>query len=561
MVAISFGGAVMSADPTVEVPETETPDVYGAFPRLTDEQIAHLEQHGSKVPTAPGQVLYREGDSTCDFYVVLDGTVASIDGHDTRDAHVLGVHGPGRFLGELNILTGQPVFLTAQVHRPGEVLVVATNRVRELVANDTDLADVVLHAFLERRFLLLELHAGFKIIGSRFDPDCRRLRDFASRNRLPHEFIGLDRDDHAERLVDGLGVSPGDTPVVLWQDRLLRNPSNEELGRILGLRPARPDAVTFDLLVIGAGPAGLAAAVYGASEGLKTLMLDSVATGGQAATSSRIENYLGFPSGISGGELAERAAVQAEKFGAQITVPYEAVGLEQRDSHYVISLNDDSEVVASCVLIASGARYRRLVAENIEQFEGTSVYYSATKMEANLCTGDPVVVVGGGNSAGQATVFISRSVSSVRLVVRGDDLSRSMSRYLIDRIEGLPNVEIVAHSEVHSLLGRNNILEAIVVKDRHTGHQSRFDCRALFVFIGATPPTDWLRPRIAIDDRGFVLTGDDLESHPDGARPPLETNRPGVFAAGDVRSGSVKRVASAVGEGAMAVHLVHEHLR
>ncbi|MGZ7023818.1 MAG: FAD-dependent oxidoreductase, partial [Ilumatobacteraceae bacterium] len=483
-------------------------------------------------------MLYREGDPICDFYVVLDGTVATIDGHETPDAQVLGVHGPGRFLGELNILTGQPVFLTAQVHRPGEVLVIATNRLRELVANDTELADVVLHAFLERRFLLLELHAGFKIIGSRFDPDCRRLRDFASRNRLPHEFVDLDRDDQAEGLVNGLGVSPSDTPVVLWQRRLLRNPSNEELARIMGLRPARRDAIAFDLVIVGGGPAGLAAAVYGASEGLKTLILDSVATGGQAALSSRIENYLGFPSGISGGELAERAVVQAEKFGAQITVPNEAVGLEQRNSHYVIRLNDDSEVVASCVLIASGARYRRLEAENIEDFEGTGVYYSATKMEANLCTGDPIAVVGGGNSAGQAAVFLSRSVSSVRLVVRGDDLSRSMSRYLIDRIERLPNVEIVAHNEVRSLFGRNNTLEAIVVKDCHTGEQNRFDCRALFVFIGAKPHTDWLRPGIALDDRGFVLTGDDLESYPDGARVPLDTNHPGVFAAGDVRSGS-----------------------
>jgi len=552
---------VTSAHTKVDVPEPETHDVYGAFPRLTHEQIARLEQHGSRVPTTPGQVLYREGDPSCDFCVILDGTVATIDGHETPDAHVLGVHGPGRFLGELNILTGQPVFLTALVQRPGEVLVVATDRLRELVANDSELADVVLHAFLERRFLLLELRSGFKIVGSRFDPDCHRLRDFAARNRLPHEFVDLDRDDQAEGLVSGLGVSPSDTPVVLWRRHLLRNPSNEELAQIMGLRPARPDAVTFDLLVVGAGPAGLAAAVYGASEGLKTLLLDGVATGGQAALSSRIENYLGFPSGISGGELAERAVVQAEKFGAQITVPYEAVGLEQRDSRYVVSLDDGAEVVASCVLIASGARYRRLEAENIGDFEGTSVYYSATKMEANLCGGDPIAVVGGGNSAGQATVFLSRFVSSVRLVVRGDDLGQSMSRYLVDRIERLPNVELVVHHEVRSLLGRNHILEAIVAEDRHTGERSRFDCRALFVFIGAKPHTDWLRPGIAIDDRGFVLTGDDLESYPDRARASLETSHPGVFAAGDVRSGSVKRVASAVGEGAMAVHLVHEHLR
>jgi thioredoxin reductase (NADPH) len=534
---------------------TETPDLHGAFPRLTDEQIAALTPLGERRRTRPGEVLYREGDRVGELLVVLSGKVAIIEGYGGHERLVL-VHGPGRFLGEVNLLTGQASFTTAVVREAGELLAVPLERLRWALSQDPLLEDLILRACLLRRAILVGLGTGFRIVGSRHSPDTRRLREFAARNRLPHSWVDLEEDSEAEVLLRELGVAPEETPIVIWRGRhVLRNPSNEELAELIGLRAASPRESACDLLVVGAGPAGLAAAVYGASEGLETVTFDAVATGGQAGTSSRIENYLGFPAGISGAELADRAVIQAERFGARISVPAEATSLVLRDGHHVVGLADGDEVTGRTVVIATGARYRKLDVPRLEEFEETSVYYAATPMEAQLCAGDPIAVVGGGNSAGQATLFLTRHSPHVRLLIRGGALTEHMSRYLADRVERHPVVEVMLHSEVRELVG-DGALEALVVEDNRTGVCRRVDARALFVFIGAEPHTRWLEGEVALDDRGFVLTG----AGADERAPVLQTSRPGVLAVGDVRSGSIKRVASAVGEGAMAVRLVHEHL-
>jgi thioredoxin reductase (NADPH) len=474
------------------------------------------------------------------------------------------VHGPRRFLGELNLLTGQTVFVTAVVAESGEVLVVPVDRLRQVVARKPGIGDLILRAYLLRRSWLIGLGTGLKIIGSAYSPDTRRIREFAARNRVPHRWLDLERDPAAEALMRTLGIRPEETPVViLGNNRLLRNPSNAELARVIGLSPRAVTPGLCDLLVIGAGPAGLAAGVYGASEGLSTIVLDCTATGGQAGLSPRIENYLGFPSGISGSELAERAVIQANKFGAQISVPVEAMGLESRDGHHLVHLDDGTTIMSLAVLIATGAHYRRLDVPGLERFEGISVHYAATESEIQVCRGDPVAVVGGGNSAGQAAVSLSGTATKVHLLLRHDDLGRDMSRYLVDQIEQNPKMEVHRNTEVRELIG-GDTLEQIVVEELTSGERTTLSVRALFVFIGADPKTGWLDGQIALDDHGFVLTGAAAasSSEGDGSTPLLlETSRPGIFAAGDVRSGSVRRLASAAGEGAMAIRLVHERLQ
>ncbi|OZF40640.1 cyclic nucleotide-binding protein [Rhodococcus sp. 14-2483-1-1] len=546
----------------------ETTDEHGAFPRLTDDQVAVLEVGGTRRSVRTGEVLIREGAPSNDFFVVLSGKVAVLDeGDRDGERRILRVHGPGRFLGELGLLEGQVAFYTAEAIEDGELLVTPAERVRELVAHDPVLSDLVLRAYLLRRHLLIGLGSGFRIIGSCYSPDTLRLREFAMRNRLPHKWIDLERDERAEQLLRSLDIAPEDVPVVIWHgEKVLRNPTNTELARIVGLSVPNAAQDVFDLVVVGAGPAGLAASVYGASDGLNTVTLETIAAGGQASTSSRIENYLGFPAGISGSELAERAVIQADKFGARILVSAEVTGLTSEAGYHVLRLSDGGTVRGRSIVLATGARYRKLTVPGIAELEGTSVYYAATHQEARMCGTDPVAIVGGGNSAGQATVFLAEHVSDVHLLIRNDDLGKSMSRYLVDQIEHHPHVTVHRHTEVREVRGKK-YLDEVVVENNRTGEQATIRAHALFVFIGATPYTGWLADAIALDEHGFVLTGTDAAlARGDGDLQigaalcgTLATSRPGLFAAGDVRSGSVKRVASAVGEGAMSVRQVHEY--
>ncbi|WP_405575426.1 FAD-dependent oxidoreductase [Streptomyces sp. NBC_01167] len=545
---------------------TETPDQFGAYPKLTREQIEVLKRHGRKRPTSEGAVLFREGEPFGEFLVVLAGLVEVVHDYEGPDERTVAVHGPGRFLGELGLLEGQAAFYSAIVREPGEVLAVPVDRLRAIVGGDPVVGDLILRAYLGRRALLIGLGAGFRILGSCYSPDTRRLREFAARNRLPHRWIDLERDKDAEELLRRFGVRPEETPVVIWKGEVLRNPGNAELARVIGLPAPSPEVTQCDVLVIGAGPAGLATSVYGASDGLVTVTVDGIAAGGQAGTSSRIENYLGFPSGISGAELIERSVLQAHKFGARLTIPAEATGLEACDGHYVVAFADGTTIETSTVVLALGARFRRLRVPGIERFEGSCVYYAATLHEAHMCRTDPIAVVGGGNSAGQGVLFLSRYVPHTHLIVRGGDLNQDMSRYLVDQVERNPKITVLVNSEVIETRG-DGVLETLVVRNNVSGEVHEIQGRALFVFIGAAPPTDWVKDVIALDDEGFVLTGPDAQARaeagewaPLGRAPMLlETTRPGVFAVGDVRSGSVKRVASAAGEGAIAVRLVHEH--
>ncbi len=541
----------MSTKPSSE----ETPDLQGAFPRLTDAQIAALDAQGRRRSTQPGDVLFAEGDRDCDFFVVLAGKAASVEGHGTSEERVISVHGPGRFLGELSLLTGEGAWYSAVALDAGEVLAVPVARLRELVARDPAFGDLVLRAYLLRRSILIGLGAGLRIVGSKYSPDTRRVRDFAARNRLPYRWLDLEADPSAEALLAEFGVTPQDTPVVIVHGRLLRNPGNAELAAAVGLpAPSEPQA-SCDLLVVGSGPAGLSAAVYGASEGMRVIVLDATAAGGQAGTSSRIENYLGFPSGISGAELADRAMLQARKFGARFAVPAEATAIEQDDGHYRVRLSDGTSLTSALVVLATGVRYRRLDVPRADYFEKMSIYYAASQAEALLCSGDPVAIVGGGNSAGQAAVFLSGHAAQVTLIVREGDLGEHMSRYLVDRIARIPNVHVMTGAEVRELHGEA-ALEAVTVVGNRTGARRTVDARALFVFIGMAPCTGWLGGLVDLDDHGFVRTGS-----PGAECSLLETSQPGVFAVGDVRAGSAKRVATAVGEGAMAIRLAFERTR
>ncbi|WP_290055599.1 FAD-dependent oxidoreductase [Amycolatopsis solani] len=542
----------------------ETPDPHGAFPRLTREQLEKLSAAGERRPVRPGEVLYAQGEETTDWFVVLSGKVA-IQHREGDDTRTVRVHGPGRFLGELGLLEGQPSFFTAVAAEPGEVLVIPVDALKWLVFGDPGLGDLILHAYFVRRALIIGSGDGLRIIGSCYSPDTRRLLEFVARNRLPYRLDDLDQDHGAEELLRRLGVTVDETPVVVLPGaRVLRNPGNAELAAAMGLRHVEPPVGVRDLLVVGAGPGGLAAVVYAASEGLATSAFDAVAAGGQAGTTSRIENYLGFPSGISGAELAERSLIQADKFGVRVAVPGEARTLVPKDGLYAVGFDDGTEIVTRTVIIASGARYRRLPLPRLDHLEGTCLYYAATPQEARQCRADPVAGVGGGNSAGQAAVFLAETSPVVHLLVRGGDLGKDMSRYLVDQVHGHPRVRVHLHTEVREVVEDGKAMAAVEVEDNRTHERDRLAARALFVFIGAAPHTDWLSGHIALDDDGFVLTGADVGGFADAgisrAPLPLETSSPGVFAVGDVRHGSVKRVASAVGEGAMAVRLVHEHL-
>jgi thioredoxin reductase (NADPH) len=539
-----------------------------AFPTLTEGQLGVLARYGEARKIGRGEILFKEGDASYPFIVILEGEVEIVENF-RGEARRIARHGAGRFLGEMNMFTGQAVYLTAVVREPGEAIFIPPERLREIVAEEPELSEIILRAFLERRSILAGIGTGLKVVGSRYSEDTLRLREFAARNGIPHLWIDLEQDEGAEALLREFGVGPAETPVVIWGGAtVLRNPTNAELARAIGLNADVAPEEVYDLIVVGAGPAGLAASVYGASEGLSTLALEAVAMGGQAGTSSRIENYLGFPAGLSGSELTGRATIQADKFGARAEVPREAVSLSRENGYYRVGLSGGGEAIGRSVIVATGARYRRLGVPRLERFEGVNVHYAATEAEARTCAGDAVAVVGGGNSAGQAAVFMATQARKVYLLIRSGDLGKGMSRYLADRVERTPNIDVLLRTEVEALLGEDR-LEGITVHDNRSGARRDLDVRAVFVFIGAEPHTGWLGEAVASDGKGFVLTGPALEGSaldPDLwgglSRDPflLETSLPGVFAAGDVRSGSVKRVASAVGEGSMAVRFVHQYL-
>lgn len=539
-----------------------------AFPVLQPRDLAALSNRGTARDVRAGEVLFAEGDRNIGFFVVLEGAVEIVE-RSRGTTHQVAVHQPGEFTGDVDTLSGRAVLVEGRAAVDGRVLQLEQADLRRAVEELPELGETLLKAFLARRRLLLEEgFEGVRIIGSRFSPEAHRLRDFATRNGIPFRFMDLETDAQAEALLRQFNVPASATPIVMdAEGEWYSNPSLADIGACMGMVQRMDEGQVYDLVVVGAGPAGLAASVYAASEGLEVLVADEVAPGGQAGTSARIDNYLGFPEGISGRELIQRALLQAEKFGARITVPSTVRSLGVEGGERIVTFTDGSRLRARCVLVATGVSYRRLEVPNFSDFERAGIYYAATEMEAKLCRGEDVVVVGGGNSAGQAVVYLAGIARHVHLVVRRDDLTESMSRYLVDRIETLPNVTVHCGCTVAELEG-NGRLHAVQVRKGSQGTR-RLEISSLFLFIGADANTDWLRGCVALDAKGFVLTGTDLppgigdtEAWRAMGRSPflLETSLPGVFAAGDVRSGSVKRCASAVGEGAMAVSFVHKHV-
>lgn len=541
-----------------------------AFPELDDDQIAFLGALGTRRRAAAGEVLFSPADASYDFVVIVSGSVQILAGHGAAQSVVV-VHTARRFLGEVSLLTRQRPYLTARVLEDAEIIEVPADVFRAQVVSDARVSDVILEAFLARRAALLTSAADtLQIIGSRYSPGSLALREYAARSRLPHRWIDADTDADVATLLEHLDVSEADLPLVISEQGIIRQATAGQLAQELGLTVDALPERCVDLVVVGAGPGGLAASVYGASEGLSTITVDAVAVGGQAGTSSCIENYLGFPTGISGADLAHRAAVQAQKFGAQLTSPCAVSSVSEQAGHLVLHLADGTVVAGRAVIAATGAHYRRLPVDGLGDHEGTSVFYAATELEARMCSTQPVVVVGGGNSAGQAAVFLASKGCDVHVVIRRPDLTATMSSYLIDRIDADPHITVHGRSEVAALAGSHG-LEQVTL--RATGADRAvtdldLECAALFSFIGAEPNSAWLGD-VALDDRGFVLTDralcdDDLGDAWAGygrAPLPFETSRPGLFAIGDVRSGSLKRVAAAVGEGSAAVRSVHEHLR
>jgi len=512
---------------------------------LSDSQLQTLAGKGEELTAEVGETLFQVGDATYPFIAVREGEVSITDAAGREIVR----HGPSSFLGEMNLLSGQTVFLTAIVTQPLRYVAVDREVLRRLLFEDGSLSDLLLSAFIERRELLQrEQGVGIEIFGPRDSAETRRLLDFARRQRLPNTWHAPEESEESAAVLADL--APEEIPLVrLPGGAELRRPTNGQLSRALGIGRELERREEVDLVIVGGGPAGLGAAVYGASEGLDTLVIDSTGLGGQAGTSRRIENYLGFPAGISGTELTSRAVTQARKFGARTATPYRAAALETDGERHLLRLEDGNEIVAPAILLATGAEYRRLPIEELEEYEGFSVFYAAGPPEAQLCGGQRVGVVGGGNSAAQAAIWLARGGALVSLLHRRADLSETMSTYLIEDLDRY-GVAVRDRSEISGLHGSEGKLEGVTLTD---GSQLPFS--HLFLFLGATPCTDWLGDAIARDPKGFVLTGADA-----GADGLLETSVPGVYAAGDVRAGSIKRCATAVGEGAAVVRFVHERL-
>ena len=562
-----YDGSAIMPDPTSALP-VRLARAEHVFPTLTPEQIARIAPHGRQRETRAGEVLVHAGDRVVPFFVVTAGQVEVVRLSGGAETTVV-IHMPGQFSGEANMISGRPALFQARVREPGAVIELNHEQLLALVQTDAELSELLMRAFILRRLELVASDLGdVVLIGSMHSPGTLRIKEFLTRNSHPYTYIDLDRDPDVQTLLDRFHVAVADVPVLICRgSTVLRNPSNQEIAGCLGFNNAIDQTHVRDVVIVGAGPSGLAAAVYGASEGLDVLVLEANAPGGQAGSSSRIENYLGFPTGISGQELAGRAYTQAQKFGAQIMIAKGATQIACDRKPYAVQIDDGPRVSARAVIIATGAEYRRPSLDRLTHFEGAGVYYGATFVEARLCEGDEVAVVGGGNSAGQAAVFLAQTTRRVHVLVRSDGLADTMSRYLVRRIEENPTIVLHTRTEITALEG-NGSLERVRWRDSASGRVETHDIKHLFIMAGAVPNTGWLNRCVALDAKGFIKTGPDLT--PDDlahakwplSRAPhlLETSLPGVFAVGDVRAGNIKRVASAVGEGSIAVSFVHQAL-
>lgn len=554
----------MSTVPAFE-PLKQTPET---FPTLTTAQIERVRAFGKVRKVTAGEVLFEPGDTKVSVFILLSGSLDIVLPCPSEDKRLV-THHAGGFSGEFSMITGQRCMVRGQVAESGEFIEVPVDDFRVMIAKDAELGELFMRVFILRRVGLIQHGAGNALLlGSRHSAATLRLREFLGRNGHPYTYVDLDTDERSQSMLDHFHVELEDIPVVICNGRhVLRNPTPAEVADCLGLNANIDESQVRDLIVVGAGPSGLAAAVYAASEGLNVLVVETAAPGGQAGSSSRIENYLGFPMGISGTELANRALAQAQKFGANMMIARSAVRLHCDRRPYQVELNEGTSLSTRAIVLAAGAQYNKPPIENLATFDGVGVYYGATFMESQLCGDEDVIVIGGGNSAGQAAVFLSQTASRVYMVVRSKQLSDTMSRYLIRRIEENPKIEVHYRTHILRVDGEDH-LESVTWQDNKTGAISEHKVRHLFVMTGASPRTEWLRGCLALDSKGFVLTGHELnrltlqELQWPLARPPqiLETSLPGVFAVGDIRSGNVKRVASAVGEGSIAIHLVHRAL-
>jgi thioredoxin reductase (NADPH) len=556
-------------DRTLPLSLTQSSGDERMFPKLTAAQIERIAAHGHVRPILRGELLVQAGEKAVPFFVVLTGEIEMVRPSGITET-LVAVHGPGQFTGEVNMLSGRPALVRGRASQPGEVIELDHQQLVALVQTDSEIGELIMRAFIIRRVELIAHGLGdVVVVGSNHCSGTLRVKEFLTRNGHPYSYIDLDRDADVQELLDRFHVTVADVPVVICRgDVVLRNPTNQQIAGCLGLNDVIDQTQLRDLVIVGAGPAGLAAAVYGASEGLGVLVLETNAPGGQAGSSSKIENYLGFPTGISGQALAGRAYTQAQKFGAQVIIAKCAQRLVCDRKPYVIETDDGLRVPARTVMIATGAAYQKPSLENLSHFEGAGVYYGATFMEAQLCRGEEVIVVGGGNSAGQAAVYLAQTAKRVHMLVRSSGLAQSMSRYLIRRIEENPVIVLRTHTELTALEGSSH-LERVRWRNHQAGVTETHDIRHLFVMAGAAPSTGWLADCVTLDDKGFIKTGPDLSqedlaaAHWPLARAPylLETSLPGVFAVGDVRCGNLKRVASAVGEGSIAVSFVHQALK
>ncbi|HZY98604.1 MAG TPA: FAD-dependent oxidoreductase [Candidatus Baltobacteraceae bacterium] len=537
------------------------------FPSLTDAQIERVERYGRRRKVVAGEVLIEQGSPSIPFFVILEGEIEAVLPTD-MEKRLVTIGGRGQFNGEVNTLSGRGAIFRIQVSKPGEFIELDRQQMMALVQNDAEIGEIIMRAFIFRRLGFLKAGVGDAVlIGSMHSAGTVRIKEFLMRNGHPYNYLDLEHDTEVERLMTTFHVSANEIPVVICRGTtVLRNPTNRELADCLGFNESVDRKHIRDLVVIGAGPAGLASAVYGASEGLDVLVIESNAPGGQAGSSSRIENYLGFPTGVSGEELAARAFTQAEKFGAEILID-RAVRLHCERQPYGVAVEGGEEIPTRAIVIAGGAQYRKPPLENLERFENLGIYYGATNVEWKLCKDAEVIVVGGGNSAGQAAVYLSQTAKRVYVLVRAAGLAESMSRYLSRRIERTPNIELRTRTEITALLGDES-LERVRWENGETGAIEEHAIEHVFMMTGASPSTSWLGGCVALDAKGFVKTGAELTDEdlatarwPVARRPYIfETSLPGVFAVGDVRDGSMKRVASAVGEGSVAISFVHQVL-